>query len=237
MLLLRTAQAWVAQDDAAEPVEPDEPAAAARPGDRHDAVGGGRARGGRHRAVVGVLRAAEGPGPHAADRPVQAADPAVVHRRPAPGEPDEPGPRAVHGDRPTGPSSNYVSIASVDYYDGDGWSFDRTFRPTGGVIPGDDDPTLRPTGGAVTQQYTIDSGALTSTPWMPYLYRPAKVSGVSVDIDTASGMIVPSQPLHAGRELHRALGRRRPSRSARCRRRATAGRLHPDRRCSCPPAA
>lgn len=95
-------------------------------------------------------------------------------------------------------TSRYVSIASVDDYDGSGWTFDRTFRPSGGVIPPETDPTLRTRTVPVVQRYSIDAGPMTSVPWMPYLHRPAQVSGASVNINAASGMIVPSGRLQAG---------------------------------------
>ncbi|MFN2562370.1 MAG: DUF3488 and transglutaminase-like domain-containing protein, partial [Jatrophihabitans sp.] len=95
-------------------------------------------------------------------------------------------------------TSGYVSIATVDYYDGDGWTFTRTFRPSGGVIPDETDPTMRPPGPMVTQQYTITKGAMTTVPWMPYLNRAERVTGAAVNIDPDSGMIVPSGALHAG---------------------------------------
>ena len=98
-------------------------------------------------------------------------------------------------DRSTSP---YVGIADVDFYDGDGWSFTRTFRPSGGVVPVESDPGLRPTGATVTQQYRIAAGALTGAPWMPFLYRPERVTGTSVDVDTASGMVVPAGRVRAG---------------------------------------
>ena len=96
--------------------------------------------------------------------------------------------------------SRYVALANVDFYDGDGWSFDRTFRPSGGVIPSDSDPTMRPKGATVTQTYTIARGAITRVPWMPYQNRAQRVSGVSVDIDQDSGMIVPAGTLRAGEQ-------------------------------------
>lgn len=95
------------------------------------------------------------------------------------------------------PNPGYFSIANVDYYDGSGWSFTRTFRPSGGVLPADTDPALRPKR-SVTQQYRISSGPLTSGPWMPFLYRAQKVTGTSVNIDPASGMIVPAGRLTGG---------------------------------------
>ena len=91
----------------------------------------------------------------------------------------------------------YFAIANVDTYDGAGWSFDRTFRPSGGVLPADTDPALR-TKAELTQQYRIAPGPLTHAPWMPFVYRAQKVTGQAVDIDPASGMIVPLGTLDAG---------------------------------------
>ncbi|HZZ96253.1 MAG TPA: transglutaminase domain-containing protein [Jatrophihabitantaceae bacterium] len=95
------------------------------------------------------------------------------------------------------PAAGYFPIANVDFYDGSGWSFDRTFRPSGGVLPADTDTALATTR-TVTQQYKIDSGPLTDSPWMPFLYRPERVAGLSVNIDPASGMIVPAGKLTGG---------------------------------------
>ncbi|HEY2271286.1 MAG TPA: transglutaminase domain-containing protein [Jatrophihabitantaceae bacterium] len=91
----------------------------------------------------------------------------------------------------------YFPIANVDYYDGSGWSFNRTFRPSGGVLPADTDQLLAH-GTTVTQQYHIASGPLTAGPWMPALYRPQKVTGAPINIDPASGMVVPVGTLTGG---------------------------------------
>jgi hypothetical protein len=91
----------------------------------------------------------------------------------------------------------YFAIANVDSYDGSGWSFDRTFRPSGGVLPADSDTSLR-TARVVTQQYRIAAGPLTAGPWMPFLYRAQRVTGTSVNIDPTSGMIVPAGRLSGG---------------------------------------
>ena len=91
----------------------------------------------------------------------------------------------------------YFAIANVDFYDGAGWSFHRTFRPSGGVLPADTDAALTPRG-ELTQQYHIAAGPLTNAPWMPFVYRAQKVTGQAVDIDPASGMIVPLGTLNAG---------------------------------------
>lgn len=92
----------------------------------------------------------------------------------------------------------YFSIANVDFYDGAGWSFQRTFRPSGGVLPADTDTSLDGSGVAITQHYEVAEGPLTSAPWMAYLSRPQEVTGIAVNIDPASGMIVPTRALRAG---------------------------------------
>ncbi|SHH00734.1 Transglutaminase-like superfamily protein [Jatrophihabitans endophyticus] len=95
-------------------------------------------------------------------------------------------------------ASRYVAIADTDVYDGDAWAFEREFRPSGGVVPADTDPSLRPKGGSVAQRYTIDAGPLAGAPWLPFQYRPQDVSGVPIATEPTSGMIVPGEPLRAG---------------------------------------
>ena len=194
LLLLRTAQAWVAQDESAESAQPDGVLPV-----RGVAVG----------AVLAVAVAAAAAGlvqaSAFAGRPViPARVPPVDESRPLTPvafvsdlRPDDPADRGqllftVNTDRAT---ANYVAIASVDYYDGDSWSFSRTFRPSGGVVPADPDPAMRPRGRSVTQQYVIADGPMTTVPWMPHLDRPQRVTGVAVNIDADSGMIVPAQSL------------------------------------------
>ncbi|MDT7549529.1 MAG: hypothetical protein QOE84_1923, partial [Actinomycetota bacterium] len=199
LLLLRAAQAWVVQDESAETTQPDGILPV-----RGLAIG----------AVLSVAIAAAAAGvvqsTAFAGRPVTPARvPPVDQSWPLtpiafvadlrPADPKSKGQVLfkVTTDRPT---SNYVAIASVDYYDGDSWSFSRTFRPSGGVIPADPDPAMRPSGPKVTQQYAIGAGAMTTVPWMPHLDRAQQVTGMSVNIDSASGMIVPAHTLHAGDE-------------------------------------
>jgi hypothetical protein len=199
LLLLRAAQAWVVQDESAEMTQPD---------------GILPLRGLVIGSVLAVAVAAAAAGvvqsSAFAGRPVTPARvPPVDQSWPLtpiafvaglrPSNPKSKGTVLfkISVDRPT---SNYVSLASVDYYDGDSWSFSRTFRPSGGVIPADPDPAMRPSGASVTQQYTIARGAMTTVPWMPHLDRAERVTGVSVDIDSTSGMIVPARTLRAGDE-------------------------------------
>ena len=94
-------------------------------------------------------------------------------------------------------STGYFPLANLDQYDGSGWSFTRTFRPSGGVLPADADPELRGTL-SVTQQYRITSAEMAASAWMPSLYRPRSVTGTAVNIDPTSGMIVPAGQLRIG---------------------------------------
>jgi hypothetical protein len=94
----------------------------------------------------------------------------------------------------------YFGIANVDLYDGSGWSFQRSFRPSGGVLPADTDQALKASGPIVTQEYRIADGPLAGQPWMPYVYRAEKVTGTSVNIDADSGMIVPAGALRSGEQ-------------------------------------
>jgi hypothetical protein len=197
LLLLRAAQAWVIQDEGAETTQPDGLLPL-----RGLAIG----------AALSVAVAAAAGGLVQASafsgRPViPARVPPVDETRPLtpvafvsdlrPDDPNSRGPLlfTVSTDRA---ASNYLAIASVDYYDGDSWSFSRTFRPSGGVVPADPDPSMRPPGPSVTQQYEIADGPLTTAPWMPHLDRPERVTGISVNIDADSGMVVPARPLVGG---------------------------------------
>ena len=197
LLLLRAAQAWVAQDESAETTQPDGLLPL-----RGLAIG----------TALSVVIAV------AASAIVQSSSfdsHATTLNRVPPLDQSQPlTPVAfVAGLRPSNPksdgtvlfrvatnrpASDYISLATVDFYDGDGWSFSRTFRPSGGVVPADTDPALRPHTAPVTQEFTIGKGALTTVPWMPYLSRVQKVTGTAVNIDADSGMIVPAHGLQAG---------------------------------------
>ncbi len=114
--------------------------------------------------------------------------------RPGPGNPGS----AVFDVTLDGAAEPYFAVANLDFYDGDSWSFNRTFRPSGGVVPNEIDPALHPAAPTVTQHYMITGGSLGSAPWMPYLYRPARVSGTTISVDQGTGMIVPDGPLRPG---------------------------------------
>lgn len=197
LLLLRVAQSWLRQDASAESTQADGVLPLR-----------GLAIGMAATVVVAALAAAAVQsaafsGPTKAPQRVPSVDQSrplspvayVAGLRPAP--PTAAG-QPVFRVTVDAPSPAYFGIANVDYYDGDGWTFDRKFRPSGGILPADRDPALNVAGPAVVQHYRIDRGALTSVPWMPSLYRPQKVTGTGVNIDPDSGMIVPTVPLRSG---------------------------------------
>jgi hypothetical protein len=101
----------------------------------------------------------------------------------------------VNVDRITSP---YLTLATVDLYDGDSWSFQRNFRPSGGVVPAEVDRSLVGSGPTVTQQYRVDSDDLLRAPWLPYLSRPRRVTGEPISVDPSSAMIVPTGTLVVG---------------------------------------
>jgi hypothetical protein len=114
-----------------------------------------------------------------------------------PADPKEPG-RPVFTVQTDRSTAGYFGIANSDIYDGAGWSFQRTFRPSGGVLPADSDTELNGPTATVTQTYRIANGPMNGSSWMPYLYRPQNVTGTSINIDPSSGMIVPAARLHGG---------------------------------------
>ena len=199
LLLLRAIQTWVDQDESADSTQPEGVLPL-----RGLAVGV---------ALSVVVAVASGAAVQSSAFPGRAAAPA----RTPPVDTTEPlAPLSfVAGLRPRDPNaagsdlfevtfdreaSRYLQIGDVDSYDGDRWSFARTFRPSGGVIPADNDPAMVAAGPSIAQQYRIDDGPLTQAPWMPYLYRPERVRGVVVNTDPTSGMIVPAHRLRPGTE-------------------------------------
>lgn len=197
LLLMRAAQAWVRQDETAESTQPEGILPL-----RGLIVGIAAALVIAMVSSVAVQSAAFPKHAHTPQR-----IPSVDQSRPLtplsfiaglrPRTPKQPG-RPVFTVSTDKPTQGYFAIANVDFYDGAGWSFTtRTFRPSGGVLPADTDPALRTTG-VLTQQYRIADGPLANAPWLPLVYRAQRVDGTAVDIDPASGMIVPAGKLPAG---------------------------------------
>ena len=197
LALLRVAQVWVGRDDASTPagVESALPLRSLAAGVLVTALAVAV-------GAVGVQTAALHGRPRAVQREpsVQQSDPTtplafVASLRPADRTASGPTLFRVTTDRATLP---YVSLASVDFYDGDSWGFERSFRPSGGVIPADIDPTLTGRTEPVTQRYRITGNPLVAAPWMPYLSRPERITGRSVNVDASSAMVVPTEPLSVG---------------------------------------
>lgn len=92
------------------------------------------------------------------------------------------------------PFDGYLALAILDSYNGDTWQMNRTFVPTGGRVPV---PLGAPVGGQVVVQHYRILRAL-PVPWMPAVDRVTSVSGVPVDYNATSAMVVPSTSLPRG---------------------------------------
>ncbi|HEX2904980.1 MAG TPA: transglutaminase domain-containing protein [Jatrophihabitans sp.] len=205
LVLLRVAQGWLAQDERSE--------AAGRVVSSEDAASLNLLP--LQRIAAGLLTAAvvAGLAVWAAGSSTFAGAPTVVKRVPSVINADPTTPMAyVAALRPadrkdpgtplfdvtvTGSAPGYFALASVDYYDGDSWTFTRSFRPSGGVVPADTDPELASSAVPVDQRIQLRSDLISRTPWLPAIYRPQKVSGVAISVDPGSGMIVPTHGLSA----------------------------------------
>jgi hypothetical protein len=87
-------------------------------------------------------------------------------------------------------------LAVLDRFDGQTWSASGGFTDTGGRIPpAPGPPAPTPVGGPVTQTVTIQGLA---GPWLPAAGRPAAVTGVPVDVDPVTGVLLDRAPLTAG---------------------------------------
>jgi hypothetical protein len=88
----------------------------------------------------------------------------------------------------SGPSTGYLATAVLDGYDGGTWSFDATFRPTGGRVPAAGAAATLDR--VVTERYHLDAGFPAGL--LPSLQRPLLVAGTPVDVDRPTGMLVPA---------------------------------------------
>jgi hypothetical protein len=106
-------------------------------------------------------------------------------------------PRTLFVVRMNKPSSGYLAAVDLDSYDGDIWSLQHTFEPTGGRVrlAAGTGQTSQAESEVVQHYQVVNAPAL---PWMPYLDQPTSVSGVGVDFDNQSGMIIPTQSLENG---------------------------------------
>jgi hypothetical protein len=100
------------------------------------------------------------------------------------------------------PTPGYVSLTDLDAYDGDVWSFNGRFRPTGGSVPvalgtpATSSQSSTSGQGLVTQRYTAVKPP--AVPWMPFINRPVTVDDVDVQFEPSSGMVLPTTPLTTG---------------------------------------
>lgn len=199
LLLMRAAQAWVRQDGDAETTQPDGVLPL-----RSLAAGAASAFLVAGLAGVAVQSDAFGTQPATPQRvpSVDSSDPLnpvsfVAGLRPrdpaATGSP-------VFTVTTSGNAPGYFNLANVDRYDGSGWTFSRTFRPSGGILPSDVDPSLADHSIGLSQQYRIDDGPLTGKPWMPYISRPQQIFDIAINADPASGMIIPTRTIASGAE-------------------------------------
>lgn len=98
-----------------------------------------------------------------------------------------------------GPSTGYLPVATLDNYDGDIWTFDRTFKPTGGRIPpppaGSPNPAATTARAELRQSYSLLTPFEPLLPFLTAADRPVEVRGLAVDAEVASAMVVPSQPI------------------------------------------
>jgi hypothetical protein len=94
-------------------------------------------------------------------------------------------------------SSGYLAVADLDTYDGDTWTLQHTFEPTGGQVRL---PTVSGQGNqahsTVIQHYNVIDAP--NLPWMPYLDQPTLVTGIGAEFDILSGMVIPSAELTNG---------------------------------------
>jgi transglutaminase-like putative cysteine protease len=91
-----------------------------------------------------------------------------------------------------------LRLAVLDQFDGQDWSSDAGYLPTGSRVP----PLPGQSAAAsvtVTQQITI--GALASA-WLPAVAGPAAVTGTTVDVDPAGGELLDVAGLRPGLAYH-----------------------------------
>jgi len=86
-----------------------------------------------------------------------------------------------------------LRLAVLDQFDGQDWTSDAGYLPTGSRVPppaGQGPRTV-----TVTQRITI---AALSTVWLPAVTRPSAVTGTSVDVDPADGQLLTPGGTHSG---------------------------------------
>jgi hypothetical protein len=91
--------------------------------------------------------------------------------------------------------NGYIPLATLDQYDGDFWTAQGTFKPTGGRVPYPGaQVTKEPDDEQLVQEYTLERPI--GLPFLPAMDRAEQVGGLAVDADSATGMLIgsPSYP-------------------------------------------
>ena len=83
-------------------------------------------------------------------------------------------------------------MAILDDYDGGVWSFNATFRPTGGRVPSPPAgaPAAVPGAAVVTVEQRVTALARLPIPMLPALDRPVSVRGIDAVVDPTTGMLL-----------------------------------------------
>jgi hypothetical protein len=91
-------------------------------------------------------------------------------------------------------SNGYLAAVILDEYDGGLWSFDATFRPTGGRVPSPSAGATASASAAGVDSVHQDASLLAPlpVPFLPALNRAIDVTGLEVGVDAATGMLLPS---------------------------------------------
>jgi hypothetical protein len=94
-------------------------------------------------------------------------------------------------------SNGYLAAVILDEYDGGSWSFDATFRPTGGRVPSPSAGAAASASAAGVDSVRQDTSLLAPlpVPFLPALNRAVEVTGLEVGVDAATGMLLPSNSI------------------------------------------
>ncbi len=106
------------------------------------------------------------------------------------------------------PTPGYVSLTDLDAYDGDVWSFNGTFRPTGGSVPVALGMSATSTRDLVTQHYTAVKPP--AVPWMPFIDRPGDRGRRRRPVRTEHGDGASDLAAHCREPVHHSIECNRP---------------------------
>lgn len=92
-------------------------------------------------------------------------------------------------------NAGYLTLATLEDYDGDTWRLDQVFTPTGGRVPADG---ARLPDGRTNQQVEVRGTLPGGGAWLPYVSRPLQVGGIDVRFSGATGMVLPVEDVGPG---------------------------------------